>query len=177
MPQFKLTINKTQVSVNADPDMPLLWVVRDLLGLTGTKYSCGGGYCGACTVHMDGKAIRSCITPVSTVGNASIITIEGLAPPDRLHPVQQAWIEQQVAQCGYCQAGQIMSAAALLAQTPHPTDREITAAMQGNLCRCGSYPRIKKAIQLAAKTSHEVSAFADATPSAAPFPPESNNDA
>ena len=161
MSKFELTINSKQVTVDAEPDMPLLWVLRDLLGLMGTKYSCGGGYCGACTVHKDGKAIRSCVTPISTISTANITTIEGLVSDDKLHPVQQAWIDEQVAQCGYCQPGQIMSAVALLAQNPNPSDKDIDDAMKGNLCRCGTYPRIRKAIRLAAKSFNAATAIVE----------------
>ncbi|MBN1967334.1 MAG: (2Fe-2S)-binding protein [Anaerolineae bacterium] len=144
-----LTINGKEYTVEADPDMPLLWVLRDLVGLTGTKYSCGRGLCGSCTVHKDGQPIRSCVTPVGSIGASAITTIEGLSP-DGTHPVQQAWIAESVTQCGYCQPGQIMQAAALLAENPDPTDDEIDAAMSNNLCRCGTYPRIRRAIHRAA---------------------------
>jgi isoquinoline 1-oxidoreductase subunit alpha len=146
---IKLSINGKSVEVDVDPETPLLWVLRDTLGLTGTKYGCGMALCGACTVHVDGEPIRSCVTPVSTIGEQKITTIEGLST-DRSHPVQQAWIALDVPQCGYCQSGQIMSAAALLAKTPKPTDAEIDTAMAGNLCRCGTYPRIRAAIHRAA---------------------------
>jgi isoquinoline 1-oxidoreductase alpha subunit len=146
---LKLTINSVDKTVDVAPDTPLLWVLRDVLNYTGTKYGCGMGLCGACTVHLDGKAIRSCMTRVSGVEGKSITTIEGLSP-DGQHPVQIAWEALDVPQCGYCQAGQIMSAAALLAHTPHPTDAEIDTAMSGNLCRCGTYPRIRQAIHEAA---------------------------
>ena len=135
--------------MNVDPETPLLWVLRDELDLTGTKYGCGEGQCGACTVHVDGAAIRSCVTPVSSVARQKITTIEGLSP-DGSHPVQRAWIAEDVPQCGYCQPGQIMTAASLLAFRPKPTDAEIDDAMSGNICRCGTYPRIRKAIQRAA---------------------------
>jgi isoquinoline 1-oxidoreductase subunit alpha len=135
-----------------DPEMPLLWVLRDALGLTGTKYGCGVAQCGACTVHLDGKAVRSCVVAVSSVGEQAITTIEGLSP-DGSHPLQRAWVEGDVAQCGYCQAGQIMNAAALLAQRPNPSDDDITRAMTGNLCRCGTYPRIREAIRRSAAGS------------------------
>ena len=147
MTAFK--VNGKQVDVPAPPDSPLLWALRGELGLTGTKYGCGIGACGACTVHVDGQAVRSCQTPVSAVAGKSVTTIEGLDPKGQ-HPLQVAWIEAQAPQCGYCQSGQIMQAAALLSKTPDPTDAQITAAMNGNLCRCMSYPRIKRAIKLAA---------------------------
>ena len=144
-----LQINGKQHQLDADPAMPLLWALRDLLGLTGTKYSCGISVCGACTVLVEGKPVRSCVTPISTLNGKSITTIEGLSK-DRSHPVQQAWLEEQVPQCGYCQSGQIMSAVALLNSTPQPTDADIDAAMSGVLCRCGTYQRIRKAIKRAA---------------------------
>jgi isoquinoline 1-oxidoreductase alpha subunit len=147
MPQIK--INGDLRSVNADPQMPLLWVIRDILGLTGTKFGCGIGACGACTVHMDGQAVRSCITPLSVAAGHEIVTIEGLSP-DGTHAVQQAWRANNVPQCGYCQPGQMMQAAALLKQTPRPTDQQITDAMSGNICRCGTYVRIRAAIRSAA---------------------------
>ena len=150
--QYSLLINGASVQVDADPDTPLLWVVRDHLDLTGTKFGCGVGQCGACTVHLDGEAVRSCQWMVKDVGGRSITTIEGLSP-DGSHPVQQAWMREQVPQCGYCQPGQIMSAAALLARTPHPTDAEIDAGMAGNICRCGTYQRIRLAIHRAAGDS------------------------
>ena len=145
----KLQINGKEHEIEADPAMPLLWALRDLLGLTGTKYSCGISACGACTVLVDGKPVRSCVTPVSTVSGNAIMTIEGLSN-DRSHPVQQAWLEEQVPQCGYCQSGQIMAAVALLSQKPNPTEADIDTAMAGVLCRCGTYPRIRKAIKRAA---------------------------
>ena len=135
-----------------DPDTPLLWVLRDELRLTGTKYGCGEGQCGACTVHVDGAALRSCVVPVSSVARQKITTIEGLSSDGR-HPVQRAWIEEDVPQCGYCQPGQMMTAASLLAYRPKPTDAEIDDAMSGNICRCGTYPRIRKAIHRAALLS------------------------
>ncbi|MGH8306559.1 MAG: (2Fe-2S)-binding protein [Steroidobacteraceae bacterium] len=144
-----LTVNGKKVQAEVDPDTPLLWVLRDTLGLTGTKYGCGMALCGACTVHVAGAPVRSCVTPVSAVGAQPVITIEGLSS-DRSHPVQKAWIELDVPQCGYCQSGQIMSAAALLAHTPEPTDADIDAAMAGNICRCGTYQRIRAAIHRAA---------------------------
>ena len=153
MDRFALQINGGQYSVDADPAMPLLWVLRDLLSMTGTKYGCGIGLCGACTVHLDGVATRSCQTPVGAAAGKRIVTIEGLAV-NGLHPVQQAWIGEQVPQCGYCQPGQIMSAAALLAQRAHPNDDDIDEAMVGNLCRCATYFRIRKAIHRAAEEAH-----------------------
>ena len=144
-----LNLNGRNVAVDVDTDMPLLWVLRDVLGLTGTKYGCGMALCGACTVHLDGAPVRACVTPVSAASGKRVTTIEGLSP-DNSHPVQRAWIELDVPQCGYCQSGQIMSAAALLAQTPEPSDAEIDAAMAGNICRCGTYQRIRAAIHRAA---------------------------
>ena len=146
---IKLQVNGKEHEITADPAMPLLWALRDLLGLTGTKYSCGISACGACTVLVEGKAVRSCVTPVSAVSGKTVTTIEGLSN-DRSHPVQQAWLEEQVPQCGYCQSGQIMAAVALLSQTPKPTEADIDTAMSGILCRCGTYPRIRKAIKRAA---------------------------
>lgn len=146
---INLTVNGRASSADVPPDTPLLWVIRDVLNLHGTKYGCGIGQCGACTVHLGGAAVRSCLTPVSAAANAHITTIEGLSH-DGQHPLQRAWIEVDVPQCGYCQAGQIMSAAALLAQHPHPTDQDINVAMNGNLCRCGTYLRIREAIHKAA---------------------------
>ncbi len=146
---LKLTINSVETTVDVAPDTPLLWVLRDVLNYTGTKYGCGMGLCGACTVHVDGRPTRSCLARVSSMEGKAITTIEGLSP-DGAHPVQLAWEAIDVPQCGYCQAGQIMSAAALLAHTPHPTDAEIDTAMSGNLCRCGTYPRIRQAIHEAA---------------------------
>jgi isoquinoline 1-oxidoreductase subunit alpha len=150
MARLALEINGSKQTVDADPAMPLLWVLRDLLDMTGTKYGCGIGLCGACTVHLDGAATRSCQTPVATAAGKRIVTIEGLAQQG-LHPVQQAWIAEQVPQCGYCQPGQIMSAAALLAQKARPTNADIDQAMAGNLCRCATYFRIRKAIHRAAE--------------------------
>jgi aerobic-type carbon monoxide dehydrogenase small subunit (CoxS/CutS family) len=150
MSLIDLLINDVQHQVDADPAMPLLWVLRDILGLTGTKYSCGIGQCGACTVHLDGRAVRSCTLPVSEAAGKKITTIEGLEA-EGLHPVQQAWLTENVPQCGYCQPGQIMTAVALLAENPNPSDDEIDAAMSGNLCRCGTYQRIRRAIHRAAK--------------------------
>jgi len=146
---LELSVNGKTQSVDVAPDTPLLWVLRDTLLLTGTKYGCGIAQCGACTVHIDGEATRSCITPVSTVSGKKITTIEGLSA-DGSHPVQAAWIEEQVAQCGYCQSGQIMSAAALLSRTPAPSDADIDGAMAGNICRCGTYQRVRAAIHRAA---------------------------
>jgi isoquinoline 1-oxidoreductase subunit alpha len=146
---LKLTVNQKAVQVDASPDTPLLWVLRDHLDLKGAKYGCGVGSCGACTVLVDGRPVRSCITPVSAVAHAQIRTIEGL-PADGTHPVQKAWREVDVPQCGYCQSGQIMAAVALLERTPKPTDEQIDTAMQGNLCRCGTYARVRKAIHTAA---------------------------
>jgi isoquinoline 1-oxidoreductase subunit alpha len=145
----KLNVNGAEREVDADPNMPLLWALRDLLGLTGTKFGCGMAQCGACTVHVDGEARRSCITPVGTLVGHKVTTIEGLSP-DGQHPLQRAFVEVNTPQCGYCQVGQIMSAAALLRQKPKPTDQEIDSALAGNLCRCGTYLRIREAIQKAA---------------------------
>ena len=146
------TLNGKSETVNVSPDMPLLWVLRDVLNMTGTKFGCGMALCGACTVHLNGEATRSCITPVSSVAGKRVTTIEGLSA-DASHPVQRAWIEEDVPQCGYCQSGQIMSAVALLAKKPHPSDGEIDEAMSGNICRCGTYQRIRKAIHRAAALS------------------------
>jgi isoquinoline 1-oxidoreductase subunit alpha len=146
---FRLSVNGTTEVVEAEADMPLLWVLRDLLGLTGTKFGCGVAQCRACTVHLGGEPVVSCQVPVSAAVGQPITTIEGLGE-DALHPLQQAWLDEQVPQCGYCQAGQLMSAAALLARTPRPTDEDIDAAMQGNVCRCGTYSRIRRAIHRAA---------------------------
>jgi aerobic-type carbon monoxide dehydrogenase small subunit (CoxS/CutS family) len=145
----KLTVNEKTVQVEASPDTPLLWVLRDSLDLRGAKFGCGVGSCGACTVLVDGRPVRSCITPVSAVANAKITTIEGLSA-EGAHPVQKAWQQEDVPQCGYCQSGQIMAAVALLSRTPNPTDEQIDTAMQGNLCRCGTYARIRSAIHRAA---------------------------
>jgi aerobic-type carbon monoxide dehydrogenase small subunit (CoxS/CutS family) len=145
-----INVNGQPLETDATPDTPLLWVLRDHLGLTGTKFGCGQALCGACTVHMDGQPVRSCVVPLSSVGSAAVTTIEGLSP-DRSHAVQQAWIELDVPQCGYCQSGQIMSASALLATNPQPTDADIDTALAGNLCRCGTYSRIRKAVHRAAE--------------------------
>jgi isoquinoline 1-oxidoreductase subunit alpha len=145
---MKLEINGTVREVDAPPDMPLLWVLRDLVGLAGTKYGCGMAQCGACTVHIDGKPVRSCVTPVSSVGARKVTTIEGISA-DGTHPVQRAWTEADVVQCGYCQSGQIMTAVALLDKNPRPSDDDIDAAMSGNICRCGTYQRVREAIHLA----------------------------
>ena len=150
MPSFDLQINGQAYTVEADAKMPLLWVLRDLLGFTGTKFSCGMGLCGSCTVLIDGEPTRSCVTLVENVPGKAITTIEGLSP-DGSHPLQKAWLEERVTQCGYCQPGQIMSAAGLLQKNPHPTDPDIDAAMSGVLCRCGTYQRIRKAIHRAAQ--------------------------
>jgi len=144
-----LTINGREHSFDGDPEMPLLWYLRDVLGLTGSKYGCGMALCGACTVHLDGRAVRACITPLSAVGTSRVTTIEGLSESGN-HPLQRAWMELNVAQCGYCQGGQIMQAASLLAENPRPSDADIDTAMAGNLCRCGTYTRIRDAIHLAA---------------------------
>ena len=184
MATISLTVNGRAVSIEAAPEMPLLWALRDSLGLVGTKFGCGGGFCGACTVHVDGAATRSCTLPLAKIGGRTIVTIEGLsetgpgsgsrepaagnrepavgsresATGRPLHAVQRAWVELDVAQCGYCQAGQIMTAAALLARTPNPTDEEIAAAMNGNLCRCGTYMRIREAVRRAANQASTRSA-------------------
>ena len=146
----KLTVNGTARTFDGDEDMPLLWYLRDDLRLTGTRFGCGAGLCGACTVHLDGTAVRSCQTPLRTVQNKRVVTIEGLSADGR-HPVQRAWADHDVAQCGYCQSGQIMQAASLLARTPNPSDQDIERAMNGNICRCGTYQRIRAAIKTAAK--------------------------
>ena len=150
MSQYTLSVNGTEHTVDVDENMPLLWVLRNELGLTGTKFGCGLSQCGACTVQLDGVATRSCVTPIKEVGEQPVTTIEGLAGESDLHPLQAAWVEAQVPQCGYCQSGQLMTAAALLEANPSPTDDEITEAMQGNLCRCGTYNRIREAIKIAA---------------------------
>jgi isoquinoline 1-oxidoreductase subunit alpha len=150
MPVYNLSINGKTFKIEADSKMPLLWAIRDLAGLTGTKYGCGMAQCGACTVHLNGNPVRSCSIPVSAAASMKITTVEGLSE-NNSHPVQQAWIAEQVPQCGYCQSGQMMAAAALLKKNPNPTDQDIDTAMQGNICRCGTYPRIRKAIKAAAK--------------------------
>lgn len=152
MAHFVLEINGRERAVDATPEMPLLWALRDLLNMTGTKYGCGIGMCGACTVHLDGQAVRSCQTPVNSVGSRKVTTIEGLSS-DGSHPVQRAWIAEQVPQCGYCQSGQIMQAASLITKTPHPTREQINQAMAGNICRCATYQRIRRAIERVAKES------------------------
>jgi isoquinoline 1-oxidoreductase subunit alpha len=151
MASISLNVNGKNHTLDIDPQMPLLWAIRDFVGLKGTKFGCGMAQCGACTVHMDGKPTRSCVLPVQAVVGKKITTIEGIGTETNLHPVQQAWIEEQVPQCGYCQSGQIMAATALLKEKPNPTDADITAAMQGHICRCGTYDRIRKAIHTAAK--------------------------
>jgi isoquinoline 1-oxidoreductase subunit alpha len=158
---ISLDINGREMQADVDPETPLLWVLRDTLGLTGTKYGCGMALCGACTVHLDGEPVRSCVTPVSAVTGKKITTIEGLST-DRSHPVQKAWIELDVPQCGYCQSGQIMSAVALLAKNPKPTDADIDEAMSGNLCRCGTYQRIRAAIHRAAQSKGDANEPAQA---------------
>ncbi|MDP3680408.1 MAG: (2Fe-2S)-binding protein [Flavobacterium sp.] len=147
---INLKINSKDYSIDVDPQMPLLWAIRDFVGLKGTKYGCGIAQCGACTVHLNGQPVRSCSLPVAAVANKNITTIEGLSD-DNSHPVQKAWIEEQVPQCGYCQSGQIMAAAALLSKNASPNDADIDAAMQGHICRCGTYPRIKRAIKKASE--------------------------
>ncbi len=153
-PKVKLNVNRKEYAVAVQPDTPLLWVIRDNLGLTGTKFGCGMAVCGACTVHVDGEAVRSCVTTVSDVAGKQITTIEGLSA-DGNHPLQQAWIQEEVPQCGYCHSGQIMTAAALLAENPKPTDADIDDAMSDNLCRCGTYQRIRRAIHEAARMTAE----------------------
>ena len=151
---IQLSVNRKDYTVDASPDTPLLWVLRDMIGLTGTKYGCGMAQCGACTVHLEGEAVRSCVTTVGRAAGKKVTTIEGLSP-DFTHPLQKAWIEEDVLQCGYCQSGQIMSAAVLLKEKSNPTDADIDAAMSGNICRCGTYQRIRKAIHTAAKLQKE----------------------
>jgi len=151
---IQLTINQQLYNLDVSPEMPLLWAIRDVAGLTGTKYGCGMAQCGACTIHLDGEAIRSCVTPVSKAIGKKITTIEGLSA-DNSHPVQRAWLLEDAPQCGYCQSGQIMSAVVLLKENPNPTDQDIDDAMSGNICRCGTYPRIRKAIHTAARLQKE----------------------
>jgi isoquinoline 1-oxidoreductase alpha subunit len=151
---MKINVNGRDVETDAAGDTPLLWVIRDYLNLTGTKFGCGMALCGACTIHLDGAAVRSCVTPLAAAEGRKITTVEGLSA-GRNHPVQRAWLEIDVPQCGYCQSGQIMSAAALLAANPAPTDADIDAALSGNICRCGTYPRIRKAVHRAAELSRE----------------------
>jgi isoquinoline 1-oxidoreductase alpha subunit len=150
---FTININGTPHSVDVDDDTPLLWVLRDVLGMTGTKFGCGMALCGACTIHLDGNPVRSCITTIDSVGDSKVTTIEAIGTTPAGARIQQAWIEREVPQCGYCQSGQIMSASALLASNPHPTDADIDDAMSGNICRCGTYVRIREAIKLAAQAN------------------------
>ncbi len=150
---IEIRVNGQTHQLDVDPDTPLLWVLRDALGLTGTKFGCGIAQCGACTVHVDGEAKRACVTPVRAIAGKAVTTIEGLAEGDALHPLQQAWLDEDVVQCGYCQTGQIMSAAALLAAEPNPSDLQIKTSMTGNICRCGAYDRIARAIRKAAGES------------------------
>jgi isoquinoline 1-oxidoreductase subunit alpha len=169
MADITLRVNGSEKKVTVAPEMPLLWILRDTLELTGTKFGCGAGLCGACTVHVDGNAIRSCSIPLSQVAGKSVTTIEGLSasaglPAGQLHILQAAWIAEDVPQCGYCQTGQIMSAAALLKKNPHPTDEQITQAMNGNLCRCGTYARIRQAIHRAAEAGPGVKSVASGQP-------------
>ena len=159
MAGITLTVNGASYALDVSPETPLLWVLRDILGLTGPKYGCGVGVCGACTSHLDGEAIRPCITPVAVAAGRTVTTIEGLAGPAGLHPVQQAWLDEDVAQCGYCQAGQIMAVAALLAKIPGPTDAAIDAALAGNICRCGTYQRVRRAIHRAARQGADTGAI------------------
>jgi isoquinoline 1-oxidoreductase subunit alpha len=169
---FTLNINGQDHAVDAPPDMPLLWVLRDIVGLTGTKFGCGVAQCGACTVHVNGQAVRSCVLPVSALGNKAITTVEAVGRTPVGQRVQQAWLDIEVIQCGYCQSGQVMSAAALLAHTPTPTDADIDAGMSGNICRCGTYARIRQAIKQAAGGPPEgMQTLPDAPPSAAPNAP------
>ncbi len=148
---MKLHVNGVDREVEADGDMPLLWALRDVLNLTGTKFGCGAAQCGACTVHLDGAPVRACVTPISSIGARKVTTIEAIGTPDSLHVVQQAWREADVVQCGYCQSGQIMTAVALLEKVPDPSDQQIDAAMAGNICRCGTYVRVRDAIHLASR--------------------------
>jgi isoquinoline 1-oxidoreductase alpha subunit len=151
---IRVRINGVDLELDVDPDMPLLWALRDVLGLTGTKYGCGQALCGACTIHLDGQVVRACVTPVRRADGHSVTTIEGLSP-DGSHPLQRAWVDLGVPQCGFCQAGQIMTAAALLAKKPKPTDAEIDQSLGGNLCRCGTYTRIRAAVKKAAGQPEE----------------------
>ena len=150
MPPISFTVNGKRRTVNVAPDTPLLWVLRDTLNLTGTKFGCGVAQCGACTVHLDGAPVRSCVTPITAAANKRVTTIEAMSADPKGRALQQAWVAEDVPQCGYCQSGQLMSAAALLARTPHPTDAQIDAAMAGNICRCGTYERIRRAVHRAA---------------------------
>ena len=150
---FSIRVNGAEHSVDVDPDTPLLWILRDVLGMTGTKFGCGRALCGACTVHVGGAAVRSCVTPVASIGSAPITTIEAIGATPAGARIQQAWLDREVVQCGYCQSGQIMSASALLASNPHPTDADIDKAMSGNICRCGTYLRIREAIKQAAQAT------------------------
>jgi isoquinoline 1-oxidoreductase alpha subunit len=154
MAAVRFTLNGKPQSVDVVPSMPLLWVLRDTLGMTGTKFGCGMALCGACTVHIDGAPTRACVTPISSVASKKVTTIEGLSP-ERSNPIQRAWIEEDVPQCGYCQSGQIMTAAALLAKTANPTDSDIDEAMRNNICRCGTYQQIRKAVHLAAEMKRQ----------------------
>lgn len=165
---LELSINGQNYKVEAEPDTPLLWVIRDILQLTGTKFGCGMGLCGACTVHLNGSAVRSCITPVTAAVGKPITTIEGLGSPENPHPLQQAWISHNVPQCGYCQPGQLMSAASLLKQNPSPSDAEIKTAMAGNVCRCGTYLRIQKAIKSVAQNTASAEFYDAADPQNTP---------
>jgi aerobic-type carbon monoxide dehydrogenase small subunit (CoxS/CutS family) len=153
MATYQLNVNGENREVEAVPNTPLLWILRDNLSLTGTKYGCGMAQCGACSVHLDGASVRSCSVPVSTIGNKKVTTIEGISSDAGLHPVQQAWMDENVPQCGFCQTGQIMSAVALIEKNPAPSDGDIETAMSGNICRCGTYERIRKAIKRASNTS------------------------
>jgi isoquinoline 1-oxidoreductase alpha subunit len=159
---IEFTLNGQAVSTNVDPSTPLLWVVRDQFKLKGSKFGCGAGLCGACTMHADGAALKTCVTPIAAVSGKAITTIEGLGTPDDLHPLQAAWHAHSVPQCGYCQSGQIMAAAALLEANPNPTATDIDAAMSGNICRCGCYPRIKRAIQSVSENALTYDAMAPA---------------
>ncbi len=169
---MKLSINGQAVEVSAAADTPLLWVLRDELGLTGTKFGCGLGLCGACTVHVDGEAARSCQTPLSVVAGKNVTTIEGLASGGKLHAVQQAWIEQDVVQCGYCQSGQIMTATALLKKNAHPTDAQIDEALAGNICRCGTYQRVRAGVHRAAELATAANRRAGLTPAMSGVKPD-----